>query len=109
MSDRELRDELEKLSAKVLTARREAEAYSHELAVTEAVRAAEAATPELEARLERAKAAFMEASRTERLLRESVKELQNSLEHSRSEIAKRENPGDPLEGSGFDRRGWRGD
>lgn len=107
MSERALRDELEALSAKVVAARREAEAYSHELAVTEAVRVATAAMPELQARLARAKAAFMESSRQQRLLRESVKELQNSLDHSRSEIAKREHPGDPLEGSGFERRSWR--
>jgi len=79
MSDRELRDELEASSAKVQLARREAEAYSHELAVTEAVRTAEAEIPKLQERLLRAKAEFMEASRSVRLLRESVNALQEKL------------------------------
>lgn len=106
MSERALRDELEALSARVLAARRERDAYSHDAEVQAALRAAQAAAPELEARLAKAKAAHAEVSRTHRLLRASVEQLRETLAAARAEIATYENPGDPLADERRGRSGW---
>ena len=98
MSERALREELEELSARVMAARRERDAYSHAAEVEAAVRAAQTATPDLEARLTKAKAALVEASRDVRLRRASVEELRAKLAAARAELAKYERPGDPLGG-----------
>lgn len=98
MSERALRDELEVLSARVAAVRRERDTYSHDTEVETAVRAAEAAAPDLEARLAKARAAHAEVSREVRLRRASVEALRAKLASARAEIAKYENPGDPLGG-----------